>query len=97
MSVCCECCVLSGRGLCDELIACPQESYRLWCVVVYDLETSWMRRPWPTEGCHARNKQCYNSAIQRWTLKLLTYLSVCKYSFEKYAEILWHSLFVVSC
>jgi len=20
MSVCCECCVLSGRGLCDELI-----------------------------------------------------------------------------
>jgi len=29
MSVCCECCVLSGRGLCDELIARPEESYRL--------------------------------------------------------------------
>jgi len=27
--------VLSGRGLCDELIARPEESYRLWCVVVY--------------------------------------------------------------
>ena len=40
MSVCCECCVLSGRGLCDELIARPEESYRLWCVVVCDLETS---------------------------------------------------------
>jgi len=51
MSVCCECCVLSGRGLCDELISRPEESYRLWCVVVCDLETSWMRRPWPSGGC----------------------------------------------
>jgi len=38
--VCCECRVLSGRGLCDELITRPEESYRLWCVVVCDLETS---------------------------------------------------------
>jgi len=37
MFVCCECCVLSGRGLCDELITRPEESYRLWCVVVCDL------------------------------------------------------------
>jgi len=27
MEVCCECCVLSGRGLCDELITRPKESY----------------------------------------------------------------------
>jgi hypothetical protein len=40
MFVCCECCVLSGRGLCDELITHPEESYRLWCVIVCDLETS---------------------------------------------------------
>jgi hypothetical protein len=45
--VCCVCCVLSGRGLCDELITRPEESYRMWRVVVCDLETSWMRRPWP--------------------------------------------------
>jgi hypothetical protein len=32
--------VFSGRGLCDELIARPEESYRLWCVIVCDLETS---------------------------------------------------------
>ena len=44
MSVTCECCVLSGRGLCDELITHPDESYRLWCVVVCDLETSWIGR-----------------------------------------------------
>jgi len=37
--VCCECRVLSGRALCDELITRPEESYRLWCVVC-DLETS---------------------------------------------------------
>ena len=29
MYVCCECCVLSGRGLYDELITRPEESYRL--------------------------------------------------------------------
>ena len=50
MFVCCECCVLSGRSLCDELITRPEESYRLWCVVVCDLETSSMRRPWPAFG-----------------------------------------------
>ena len=39
MDVCFECCVLSGRGLCDELITRPEESYRLCCVFVCDLET----------------------------------------------------------
>ena len=46
MFVCCECCVLSGRGLCDELITCPEESYRLWCVIVCDLETSRIGAPY---------------------------------------------------
>ena len=32
MSVCCECCLLPGRGLCVGLITRPEESYRLWCV-----------------------------------------------------------------
>jgi hypothetical protein len=32
MSVSCECCVLSGRGLFDELITRPEESHRVWCV-----------------------------------------------------------------
>jgi hypothetical protein len=38
MFVCCECGVLSGRGFCDDLITRPEESYRLWCVFVCDLE-----------------------------------------------------------
>ena len=37
--------MLSGRGLCDELITRPEESYRLWCVVVCDLETSGIGAP----------------------------------------------------
>jgi hypothetical protein len=41
------CCVLSGRGLCDELIACPEESYRRGaslCVI---------RKPLGRGGCSA--------------------------------------------
>ena len=59
MFVCCECYVLSGRALCDELITRPEESYRLWCVVVCNLETSWMRRLWPTGGYCAKKKVSY--------------------------------------
>ena len=47
MDVCCECCVLSGRGLCDGLITRPEESYRLCCVVVCDLEKP---REWGDPG-----------------------------------------------
>jgi hypothetical protein len=36
MSVSCECRVMSGRGLCDEPIPRPEESYRLWCVYQCD-------------------------------------------------------------
>jgi len=62
--VCCECCVLSGRGLCDELIARPEESYRLWWVVVCDLETSRMRRPWSALGRSATGKKKNNIYVK---------------------------------
>jgi len=65
MFVCCEYCVLSGRSLCDELIARREESCRLWCVVVYDMATSRMRRLWPALGHSAANKS------------VRYYLSVC--------------------
>jgi hypothetical protein len=38
MDICLLCCVLSGRGLCDEMITRPEESYRLWRVDVCNLE-----------------------------------------------------------
>jgi len=64
MNVCCECCVLSGRGLCDELITRPEESYRLWCVAVCYLEnlvneeamTHWeLSRPPPPKNTFKAN------------------------------------------
>ena len=69
MAVCCECCVLSGRGLCAELIIRREESYRLWCVVMCDLETSWMRRHWPHWGLSRQNKNKLNKGP--WTSKQL--------------------------
>ena len=77
MFLCCECCVLSGRGLCDELITRPEESYRLWCVVVRDLETSRMRRPWPALGRSAtgwKRKTLWksNNPTQTNTLQIKT-------------------------
>jgi hypothetical protein len=47
MSVSCECCVLSGRGLCDGPIRQPEESYREG-VSGCDRIGLIMRRPWPT-------------------------------------------------
>jgi len=49
--------VLSGRGLCDELITRPEESYRLCCVVVCDLETSRMGAPYIYDISRLRVKE----------------------------------------
>jgi len=73
MFVCSECCMLSGRGLCYELITRPEESYRTLCDVVCDVETSWMRRPWPTGGCRAEDKQT-NDTLE-WTTVILRKLA----------------------
>ena len=54
--VCCDCCVFSGNGLCDELITRPEESYRLWCFIVCDLETSRMKRSQSSLGRSATEK-----------------------------------------
>jgi len=71
MFVCCECCVLSGKGLCDGLITRPEESYRLWYVVVCDLETSKIKRLKPAKGlykiqpkgCNAKKTNIVSSAL----------------------------------
>jgi hypothetical protein len=55
MFVCCECCVLSGRGLCDELITRPDESYRLRrCVWSRNLVNEEALAHW---GLSRQNKQ----------------------------------------
>ena len=58
ISVCCECCVLSGRGLCVGLITRPEDSYRVCvCLNECDHESSIIRRPWPSRGCCAMGKK----------------------------------------
>jgi hypothetical protein len=75
INVCRECCVWSGRGLCDELITRPEESYRLWCVVVCDLETSVMRRSQRHWVSCAKYKQ-----TNKQTMVLLNVTSVSIYT-----------------
>jgi hypothetical protein len=48
MSVSCECCVLSGRDFCYELVPRPEESYRVWCVYcVWSWNLDETRKPRP--------------------------------------------------
>jgi hypothetical protein len=58
-----ECCVLSGRGLCDGPITCPEESYQVWCVwvLLWNLE---IKRSWPTRSCRARGKKLFTTQPQ---------------------------------
>jgi hypothetical protein len=69
MSVSCECCVLSGRGLCDGPITRPEESYRLWSIIVRDLEATRMRWTWPALDCCARETSCGDSG-EVWNVGL---------------------------
>jgi hypothetical protein len=83
MFVCCECCVLSGRGLCDGLITRPEESHRMWRVVGCDKETSKTRRLKPATGLwkiqpqwvvtagKQTNKQTNNMLTHRFLIALL--------------------------
>ena len=48
--------MLSGRGLWDELITRIEDSYRMWCVVVCDIETSKTSRLGPALGRSATGK-----------------------------------------
>jgi len=79
MFLCCECCVLSGRGLCDGLTTCPEESYRLWFVVVCDLETWRMSRPWPALGRSATEKKKFPHSYHHDSFPL--FLSSIHYQF----------------
>ena len=66
MFVCCECCVLSGRGLCDELITRPEESYLLWCVVVCDLENLKNKEAMTRVGSQRQKKENLDSCRSQW-------------------------------
>jgi hypothetical protein len=58
-----DCCVLSMRGHCEGLITNTEESYRMWCLVVCNLKSSWMRMPEPNGGCRAKKKGNKNNLL----------------------------------
>ena len=57
MFLSCGCCVRARTDLCDGPIPRPEDSYRLWFVIVCDLETARMRRSWPALGCCTRERK----------------------------------------
>jgi coenzyme F420-reducing hydrogenase gamma subunit len=65
MFVSCERCVLPGKGLCVGPITCQGESYRLRCVIVCDLDSSRMRRPWSVLGCFAVEKMKFTNTLKQ--------------------------------
>jgi hypothetical protein len=74
MFVCCEYCVLSVQGLCEEMITRPEAPYGLWGSIVGDLKPTIMRSLWPALGRRATGgrggKTIYCQYIQ-----VLEYLS----------------------
>jgi len=67
---------LSGRGLCDELITRPEESYRLCCVVVCDLETLRIGAPYIYDISRLRvNKNNFLDIFSKST-QILKFLNI---------------------
>ena len=63
--------MLSGRGLCDELITRPEESYRLCCVVVCDLETSRMGAPYIYDISRLRVKEAVEKSVNIISVRIM--------------------------
>ena len=69
MDVCLLCYVLSGRGLCDELITRPEKSYRLWCVVVCDVENLKNEEAITSVGSQSHRKKSSSSSSSKYNLR----------------------------
>ena len=99
MFVCCECCVLSGTGLCDGFIARPNESYRMWRVVVCDQETSKTRRQKPIIGLWKYNhnglKRQENKQVKCCKTKKISGYKICLrvlHNLDKKSNFPWKTL-----
>jgi hypothetical protein len=57
MSLSCECCVLSGRGLCDELVHSSRVLPSVVCLKCVIAKPRKMRRRRPPRGCGAIGKK----------------------------------------
>ena len=102
MVVCLLCCMLSARGFRDGPTPCTEESYRLWWVILCDMETLRTRRLWPALGCCAREREVKNSFSTDCATRLHSYrlsstllcLKKLKSGFKHYK---WHLLHLRTC
>jgi len=60
------------RGLCEELITRPEESYRRWRVVVFDLETSKEEAKSPLKVCEYKPTMGCSAERENITFVLFT-------------------------
>jgi len=78
--------VLSGRGLCDELITRPEESYRLCCVVC-DLETSRMGAPYIYDISRLRVN--VHGSVHRESMQVIVQQDATMYSLLYFCKLLY--------
>jgi hypothetical protein len=86
MNVCCECCVMSGRGLCVGLITLPEKSYRVWCVWVWSwiLDNEETMVHWGLL-CHGRKMVNLNCVYMCYTVIYITQIHPFIHSFIQYS------------
>jgi hypothetical protein len=79
MSVSCDCCVLSGRVLCEGLITRPEESYRVWCVC--GRKASTVRKPCTIRGSNAMGWR--GGGIRDFRIVMDCLMIVLQYNFSE--------------
>ena len=95
--------MLSGRGLCDELITRPEESYRLCCVVVCDLEISRMGAPYIYDISHLSVNEIHgiysrqNLSLEPVTNKDLKYFHQALFIYLLIRQFLFLGYAVINC
>jgi hypothetical protein len=99
MSVCCECCVLAGRGLCVELITGPEESSVVRRCVWYrnlmieETLTHWGDvAPKTNPKSYVRYSRCSNVStycLDLWYVKPVLQLLLLNAVFSAYPFALW--------
>jgi len=100
--------VLSGRGLCDELITRPEESYRLWCVVVWSRKPQewgghdprWVAAPQQKNSCYAYLLMIYfvqNRCIIMWTFSAINLLVLWRCSCSWSVKVCVESVSYIYC
>ena len=92
MSVSCECCILSGRGLSASGWSIVQKSPTECGVSKCDREASITTRPWPTGGCRAMGRRIRTMYCQwLYCVPVLHIICLVFYRYSCYTSdwVLW--------